>query len=296
MTNLSDTLHGKRYALITAAYNEEKVLEHTIQAVISQTLLPVKWVVVDDGSTDRTPEIVGCYARHHKFIKLVRLNDQHPRDFTARIYAINIGYETIRDLETDFIGNLDADIAFEPVYFDALLEKFRTDEYLGLAGGFLYEHDGRDFKPRKRNNIRSVPNAVQMFRRECYEVIGGYLPLKYGSPDWCAEVQVRMRGWRVQSFPDLKVLHLRPTGSVDGRLWNSYRAGLGAVYMGSHPIFEVLKCIYRIPDSPFLLGSLFRFSGLLAGYWRQDPRIVSADFIRFLRKEQKDRMWCYFGK
>lgn len=289
--NMSDG--SRKYALITGAYNEENFLERTIQSVVSQTVPPVRWIIVDDSSTDHTPEIVARYARQYNFIELLQLRDPHPRDFTAHVVAINAGYESVKNTEFDFIGNLDADIAFEPDYFHRLLRKFEEYPQLGLAGGFLYEEQNGELKARRGNSVRSVPNAVQLFRRGCYEAIGGYLPLKYGAPDWCAEVRVRMKGWRVYAFPDLKVIHLRPTGSADGRLRNMYRNGLVAFSLGSHPIFELLKSLRRIPQKPFGLASLAMLAGLASGYLRREKRQVSEEFIRSLRDEQRKRMWAF---
>ena len=168
-------------------------------------------------------------------------------------------------LKYDFIGNLDADVSFEPRYFELLFEKFTCNHKLGLGGGFICEEKNGKFVGRTMNNLRSVPHAIQMFRRECFEGIGGYIPLKYGGPDWCAEVMARMRGWEVSSFEDIKVLHHRPTTSAEGYYRGAFRSGLMDHSMGSHPIFEIFKCFRRARISPIIIGSFLRLIGYMYG-------------------------------
>ncbi len=185
------------YVLITAAHNEEAYIERIIQSVLSQEVLPRKWVIGSDGSSDRTEEIAGRYAKAHAFICLVRLSRSHGRDFACKVNAIHVGREHLKDVDYEFIGNLDADVSVAPSYYARLLEKFEADPRLGLAGGFVFDEQFGQFRCRRTNSIWSVAHAAQLVRRECFERIGGYAPLKYGGPDWCAEVNARMRGWRV---------------------------------------------------------------------------------------------------
>lgn len=283
-----DSTSSSPYVLVTAAHNEEALIEKTILAVGAQRVPPKKWVIVDDASTDETVTIVRDYLRKYSFIQLHELRDHHLPDFGAQVRAINVGCELLErsDIEFDFIGNVDSDISFEESYFCDLLNKFAADSTLGLAGGWLYENDGTEFKPRKGNRPRSVPHAIQLFRRTCFQAIGGYVPLRYGAPDWCAEVASRMNGWRVECFPNLRVCHHRPTGSVGGRLRYLYRSGLAAFALGSDPVFEMTKCVSRLLNPPHVFGALSRLAGFAAGYWRGEERQVSPEFVRFLRSEQ----------
>ncbi len=279
------------YVLVTAARNEEEHIEKTIRSVFTQTILPRRWVIVSDASTDRTDTIVEKYSQRFAFIQLKRITDDHPRNFAAQANAINAGVVLLRDLDYDFIGNLDSDVSFEPTYFEKLIERFERDSRLGLAGGSIWEEDGGEFKPRKGNRVRSVAHAVQLFRRESFDPLGGYLPLPYGGPDWHAEVSVRMNGWAVQSFPDLKVLHHRPTGAAEGRLRCWYRQGMMDFSLGSHPLFEVAKLSRRLRTRPPVIGAIVRLSAFTWAYCRREHRIVSEEFVRFLRKEQVGRLW-----
>jgi poly-beta-1,6-N-acetyl-D-glucosamine synthase len=281
------------YVLITAAYNEEAYIEKTIESVVAQSVQPRRWVIVSDASTDRTDHIVSRYAQRHGFIQLHRLDEGHPRNFGAQVDAIRAGYVQVKDLEYDFIGNLDADVSFGSHYFSRLLEHFFDEPSLGLAGGFIYEDRRGTFKSRPSNREQSVAHAVQLFRRECYESIGGYPRFKYGGPDWYAEVQARMRGWRVQSFADLPVFHHRPTNGAGGLVRGQFRQGLEDYSLGSDPVFEIAKCARRLTEWPFGIGALTRLSGFVWAYWAVGDRLVPEEFMRFLRKEQRDRLWTF---
>ena len=129
----SDRPSSNRYVLVTAARNEEKYIEQTLRSVTAQTVKPIEWVIMSDGSTDRTDEIVSAYASEHPFVRLSRITDDHPRNFAAQVMAINAGCEQLRTSAYDFIGNLDADVRFEPRYFETLLQRFAEDDEIGRA-------------------------------------------------------------------------------------------------------------------------------------------------------------------
>ena len=205
----------KRFVLVTAAYNEESYIERTIQSIVAQASLPSRWAIVSDGSTDRTDEIIKDYSSRYPFIQLVRITEEHPRNFAAQVYAINRGCKSLQDEDYQYIGNVDADVSFEPNYFSELLARFEHDTKLGIAGGYIFERRNGIFETRPMNSENSVAHAVQMFRRECFESVGGYVALPYGGPDWYIQVKARMQGWNVRAFPDLPVQHYRPTGGAD---------------------------------------------------------------------------------
>lgn len=285
---------GKRYVLVTAAYNEERYIGLTIESIVNQTLLPQQWVIVSDGSTDRTDEIVESYVAKHPFIRLVRVQDKHKRNFGAQVIAIRRGYEALRG-DYDFIANLDADLTFDPGYYEKLLQKFDEDSKLGLAGGYIFdkEEDGQ-FRSRPMNGEHSVAHAVQMLRRGCYEATGGWVPLPYGGPDWHLQVTVQMLGWRVKSFKDLPAYHHRPTGTADRPFRNLFREGRMDYSVGSHPLFEIFKVARRFRAKPLVLSSFVRLAGFLRGYWIREERPVSAEFVAFLRGQQKDALRRFF--
>ncbi len=286
-----------RYVLVTAAYNEDRYIERLLQAVIAQTVPPLRWIVVSDGSTDRTDEIVQRYAADAPFIRLHRITEDHPRNFRAQVHAINGGLSMLHNLEYDFVGNIDADITLDPTYFERLLQKFALDPGLGLAGGTICEKDpaGR-FRPRRIHTESSVAHACQLFRTSVFRELGGtYRSLPYGGPDTYAEVSVRRLGWGVASFTDLPVYHHRPTNAAEGALNGWFRQGKMDYSLGALPIFEMLKLLRRLRVRPYVMGSLYRLAGFVQSYWRREERAVSPEFMQYLRSEQKRRVLAMFG-
>lgn len=284
------TTAAKTYVLITPCRNEADYIEATLQAVIAQTVRPKKWVIVSDGSTDRTDEIVESYAQKHDFILFLRQSGDQQRNFGSKVEAINLAYEHLRELQFDFIGNLDADITFDGGYYANILSKFEQNKRLGMAGGLRLDLvRGRFVKIRSAQS--SVGGSIQMFRRECYESIGGYQRLSCGGIDAVAETMVRMYGWKVESFPELTVYHHRPTGTAGGGgIKARFKKGQQHYLIGYHPLFHLASCIFRISSFPFMLGSLAELAGYAWSFLRMKKIVVSDDFVRFLRAEQMARL------
>src|SRR5437899_468210 len=159
---------GDGYVLITPVRNEEAYIERTIKAIVAQATRPKEWVIVSDGSIDRTDDIVRCYLPKYDFIQLVHRSGDAERSFAAKVHAFRLGYRHLRTRRYEFIGNLDGDVSFDPDYHDRILAKFGNDPRLGIAGGFIYEEQGGTFLSRTFNTTRSVAGAVQLYRRECY--------------------------------------------------------------------------------------------------------------------------------
>jgi len=289
-------MSSSKYVLITPARNEEDYIEKTIRSVIAQTILPMKWIIVSDGSTDRTDDIIGGYLEKHPFIELLRRKGDDRRNFGSQVHAINTGYEKVFGIDYDYIGNLDADVSFPSEYYRILLNRLNSRPRLGLAGGCIYEEQKGQFKPRRSNRTTSVPHAIQLFRRDCFEEIGGYIPLRYGGPDWHAEVMARMKGWEVESFSDLPVNHHKPTLTAEGKLKGGFRQGRMDYSLGSNPLFEVVKCLARVYAKPYGLFSASRLAGFFWGYLIREKRPVSKEFIKFLRDEQYSKVINCFNK
>ncbi len=270
---------SKKYVLISSARNEAVYIEKTIQSVISQSILPVNWVIVSDGSTDGTDEIVIEYARKYEFIHFVRREGNEQRQgFASKVYALREGYSHL---------NGDA------YYIENIILKFSENERLGIAGGFIYEQDGQKFRSRPTNTTRSVAGAIQMFRRECFEAIGGLTPAKLGGEDWIAEIMARMRGWDVEAFPEQRVYHHKSSAGARGVLRERMRQGAGDYSLGSHPLFEIIKCLRRIKEKPYFIGAFIRMSSYFSCWcWRED-RVISDEIVAFLRQEQIARLKSY---
>jgi len=286
--------HG--YVLMTSAYNEEMNIDKTIESVLSQTLLPSRWVIVSDGSVDRTDEIVQKYAKEHDFIRFLRMTRSPGHSFGSKVKALNAGGRLLEGAAFEFIGNLDADVSIGPAYFANLISRFEEHSRLGLAGGFVCEENGGEFQSRTSNRTYSVAHAAQIVRRECYDSIGGYAVLEYGGEDWHAQTCAKMKGWEVEAFPDLKIYHHRHTGEADNLLRHKFRQGRMDYSFGSDSLFEILKCLERLPEKPFFSGSIVRLAGFLWSAILRETRPVSDEFVAFLRSEQKTKIQALFGR
>jgi glycosyltransferase involved in cell wall biosynthesis len=285
---------GPTYVLITPARNEEAYIELTIQSMIAQAVPPVKWVIVSDGSTDRTDEIVKSYAEKIPWMEFIRRPAQADRNFASKVHSFNAGYARVKDLEYDIIGNLDADLSFEKDMLEHLLDKFAQFPSLGVAGPPFYEVPRRQYNYRYAN-IEHVTGMLQLFRRECFEAIGGYTPIPGGGIDWVAVTAARMKGWKTRTFTEKYLLHHRPMGTGGGNILSArYRIGKEDYYLGSHPLWEFLRACYHIKDKPYVLGSMLMFVGYVAGFLLDVERPIPEELTDFYRKEQLARLWKLF--
>jgi len=284
---MSSTL--PRYVLITPARNEEAFIELTVRSMVAQTVHPSKWVIVSDGSTDRTDEIVKAYANRHEWMDLVRNSDSAERDFGGKARSFKFGYDRLQHLEYDLVGNLDADVSFEPDLFEVLLRKFAENPGLGVGGMPFTEGEGTyDYR---FSSIEHVSGACQMFRRECFEEIGGYRPMKGGGIDVLAVLMARMNGWQTRSFPERVCFHHRSMGSAKDRSTRvSYRLGQKDYMLGRHPLWQALRSVYQMRRPPVVLGGMMLFCGYLSLALKRTPRVIPCDVIRFQRQEQLARL------
>ena len=284
-----------RYALITPARNEVGCIRHTLDAVVGQTHRPIRWLIVSDGSTDGTDEIVGEYVRQHDFIELMRMPERRDRSFAAKAQCFNAGFERIRNLDFDIIGSLDADISFGPDYFEFLVGKFQSFDKLGVAGT-PFEEGGSHYDFRF-SNIEHVSGACQLFRRDCFEQIGGYVPIKSGGIDWTAVTTARMMGWQTRTFSERVSIHHKPmrTGSQT-QLGSIFRHGQRDYYLGGHPLWQMFRSTYQITRPPYLVGGLCLLGGYVWAMVQRVERPVSRDLIRFHRAEQMTRLKSFFGR
>lgn len=287
---------GLQYVLITAARNEEAFLELTIQSVVSQTVRPLRWMIVSDGSTDRTDEIVRGFASKHDWIELYRMPERKTRDFGGKARCFNAGYDRLKHLEFDLVGNLDADLTFTEDYYAFLLERFAEDAQLGL-GGTPFREEGKTYDFRFSSNDH-VSGAAQMFRRQCFEQIGGYTPVPGGGIDVIAVLSARMNGWRTRTFTEKSCDHHRIMGSANNsfKIAANFKLGRRQYCLGFHPLWQIFRSIYQLSRKPYLTGG----SALCAGYFwamvRRADRPIDPDLIAFQRKDQMKRLGIFFKR
>jgi glycosyltransferase involved in cell wall biosynthesis len=284
-----------RYVLITPARNEAEFIEKTIQSVITQTVLPAKWVIVSDGSTDGTDDIIKRYTDQYEWIEFVRMPERQERHFAGKVHAFNAGYHRVKNLTFDIVGNLDADISFEEDYFSFLLGKFAENPYLGVGGTPFRE--GLKQYDYRFTNIEHVSGACQLFRRECFEAIGGHVPLKVGGEDLVAVITARMKGWQTRTFTEKACLHQKKTQS--GRHVGSmaaFRSGRHDYLMGSTLRWQIFRSVYQMRRKPFVIGGSLLLAGYLWGMGTRVRRPVTKELIVFRKREQMGRLKTLFRK
>jgi glycosyltransferase involved in cell wall biosynthesis len=282
------------YVLVTPARDEAGFIELTIQSMLAQTVRPLKWVIVSDGSTDGTDAIVNRYAADNDWIELVRMPERRERDFAGKVHAFNAGRARVAELPYEVIACLDADITFEADYFSFLLGKLAADPLLGLVGTPIVEASGETYDYRYVS-IEHVSGACQLFRRECFEAIGGYTPVKGGLIDVIAVISVRMKGWKTRTFTDMVCLHKRPMGTVQsGPVQAKFKYGAKDYALGNHPVWELFRVAYQMTRKPFVLRGVALGAGYFWAAIRRRERPVSHEFVAFHRKEQMHRLASAF--
>lgn len=283
------------YVLVTPARNEASFIELALKSVIAQTVRPIKWVIVSDGSTDGTDEIVSKHAAVHSWIELLRMPDRCERHFAGKVYAFNAGYARMQGLKYDAIGSLDADISFDENYFSFLLHRLAEDNALGLVGTPFKEESNPVYDYRF-TNIQHVSGACQLFRRECFEAIGGYVPVKGGCIDHIAVLSARMKGWKTRTFIEKTCLHHRAMGTAQqGLLMARFRNGGKDYAIGNHPAWELFRTLYQMTRKPFFIGGLMVLSGYGWAAVRRAERPVSPELVAFQRREQMQRLSGFFS-
>ncbi len=279
-----------KYVLITPARNEERFISKTLDSVIAQTLLPERWVIVDDGSTDRTAEIVEDYAKRYQWIGLIRRSQRLDRNFAGKAHAFNAGFEQVRSLPFEIIGNLDADISFERDYFEFLVGKFCEFPGLGVAGTPMREANYHALKD-SFYNVRDVFGACQLFRRQCFHEVGGYTPIKWGGIDWVAVRTARLKGWQTRSFGEKFFYHHRPMGATESNTWKArFDYGRKDYFLGNHPLWQVFRVSFQMMKKPYVVGGLVLLSGYFYSFASRMERPVAAELLKFHRQEQLERL------
>jgi biofilm PGA synthesis N-glycosyltransferase PgaC len=284
------------YLLVTAAKNEEAFIELTLQSVVSQTVRPVRWLIVSDGSTDRTDEIVTRYAAQHDWIELYRMPERTTRDFGGKARCFNAGYETIKHLPHDVIVSLDADITFDPGFFKFLLDQLALDPGLGIVGA-PFSEDGLTYDYRY-SSADHVSGACQVFRRECFEAVGGYVPVKGGGIDVIAVLTARAKGWRTRTFTEMSCQHHRPMGSaINGSKWAAnFKLGRTGYRLGFHPVWQVFRSLYQMTRKPYIAGGSALFLGYCWAMIRREQRPISEDIVQFQQRDQMKRLRSFFTR
>jgi biofilm PGA synthesis N-glycosyltransferase PgaC len=277
-----------RYVIISPVRDEEAHIEATIGAVTAQTALPLEWVIVDDGSSDRTGQIIDEYAARIPWIKVIRRPNRGFRKSGGGVVeAFYGGFDLVQHKAWEFVVKLDGDLTFSPDYFSRTFEYFSNDPRLGIGGGDIYHDQDGELKLEKNPRFH-VRGATKIYRRACWEAIGGLL----AAPGWDTidEVKANMMGWSTYAFEDLKVLHHRYTGDAEGQLRDKVKHGVACYVSGYHPLFVAASCCARIVKKPYVVGAAAVCCGFLKGYLTGLPRVRDPRLIDYLRTQQLRRL------
>jgi glycosyltransferase involved in cell wall biosynthesis len=283
-----------KYVLITPARNEAAFIELTLKSMVAQTAPPLKWVIVSDGSTDGTDELVSKYAIQHEWIELVRQPERTDRHFAGKVGAFNAGCARVAGLDYQVIGNLDADISFDEDYFAFLMSKFAENPKLGVAGTPYRE--GNWSYDYRYHSVEHVSGACQLFRRECFEEIGGYKPVKSGGIDLIAVLSARTKGWQTRSFPEKFCCHHRKMGGAQvAGLRERFHRGRMDYLLGGHPLWEIFRSLYQMRNKPYFLGGFLILAGYVWTGLSGAERTMPKELIVLRQNDQLRRLKNKFG-
>jgi biofilm PGA synthesis N-glycosyltransferase PgaC len=277
------------YVLITPARNEAAYIELTLKSVVSQTVLPVKWVIVNDGSTDGTDDIVREYAANNPWIELVQMPERRERNFAGKAIAVSAGQKQLGGLQYDVIGNLDADVSFDPDYFAFLMDRFAENPKLGVGGTAFREGDlsyNYEFV-----GIEHVSGMCQMFRRECFEDIDGYAAIRSGGIDLIAVLSARAKGWETRTFVEKSFIHHRSQGgALHTGLRERIHMGRKDYLLGNHPLWEIFRSVYQMAHKPYLIGGLLVLASYIWNSIRGVERTIPPELMALRRSDQMKRL------
>ena len=286
------TATARRYVIVSPVRDEEKYLPRTIESMINQTVRATEYILIDDGSTDRTADIIKAAAKSHPWIRYVRRPDRGERKVGPGVVeAFYDGMAAITTTGYDYIGKMDGDLSFGPRYFETLFEKFEKDPYLGGASGklFLVLDDGS--LAEERHAPEMVVGGMQFYRKKCFDDIGGFV--RQVMWDGIAYHRCRMAGWRTASYPDkdLMIYDHRLMGSSYKSIYHGrIRWGWGQYFMGTHPLYILAVGLYRMRERPFIVGGLLIILGYLKGWITRSERYGHPGFRRSLQAWQFERL------
>jgi len=283
-----------KYVVISPVKDEEKFIEKTIQSMIRQTVLPLEWIIVNDGSRDYTKSIIEKYLAEYLWIKKIDLPDRGFRAGQGPAEAFNEGRRCIT-ADFDFIINLDGDVSFEKDYFERLFEKFREKPALGIASGkSYYLKNGRLILHRSADY--STMGASKVYRQQCFQDIGGALEQRI-CWDIIDDIKAQMKGWHTRSFSNIKFIHHKRIGFKQGNIVKTQmKAGQILYTFGYHPLFLIGKGLYRVFEKPCVIGSLAMLYGYLLSWAKHEKKFKDKELIKFIRAQQIERMklkWFY---
>jgi glycosyltransferase involved in cell wall biosynthesis len=276
-----------RYAIVTPVKNEESFLGGMIDSVVRQTVLPRRWIIVNDGSTDRTGEIIRDAESRWNWITGVTIGSGSAHRKPGGEGVVHHGLKRLDLEEFDFLARLDGDVSFEPDYFERLFREFEADPRLGIASGVCYVRKKGKLAEEKNPRFHTR-GPLKTYRVACFREIG---ELEKGLGwDIVDEIRANMLGWRTRNFPELKAIHHRPTMTASGALKGKINTGIANYFAGYHPLFMLARAARNVVRPPYLLGGIWMLYGYLSGYLKSLPRVRDPELIRYVRRQQWNRL------
>lgn len=283
-----------KYVLITPCRDEAQYARQCLDSVLAQVVQPDLWVIVDDGSSDETPEILAEYAEKVDWIKIIRREDRGRRAVGPGVIdAFYAGLDTVDLSSYDFLCKFDLDLDIPATYFSTLLSWMSEEPALGTCSGKPYfkSDDGKRLISEKIGDEMSV-GMTKFYRRECFEQIGGFVREVMWDGIDCHTC--RMMGWIAYSRddPQTRFIHLRPMGSSQQSIWTGrMRHGYGQYYMGTGPLYMTASAAYRMTRPPLVVGGIGMWWGYIKSLVKRLPRYDNTKFREFLRRYQWACLW-----
>lgn len=277
----------RRYALISPCRDEADFMRRTLDSVIAQAIPPAKWVIVDDGSTDATPQILAEYASGHAWIEIVTRTDRGGRSVGPGVVdAFYVGYDRIKNADYPYLCKLDLDLDLPPRYFETLMAKMEADPAIATCSGKAYIEENGGLVPERHGDDTSI-GASKFYRTSCFRAIGGFVREVMWDGIDCHKC--RMRGWKAFSVdePELRFVHLRPMGSSQVSVFHGrMRHGYGQYFMGTSVWYMIASALTRLNQKPYILGSAAILWGYVKSALQRKPRYQDPEFRKFLRQYQ----------
>lgn len=282
----ADSSH-RRYCLISPCRDEAAYVRRTLDSVIGQTVKPALWIIVDDGSTDGTADILADYAAQHDWIRVIRRDDRGARRVGPGVIdAFYTGYDAVADADFAYVCKLDVDLDLPPRYFESLIEHMEEDPRIGTCSGKPYYRVGELMASEACGDENSV-GMTKFYRVECFREIGGFV--REVMWDGIDGHRCRELGWIAVSWdePELRFEHLRPMGSSQNGIWTGRkRHGYGQWFMGTGLVYMTVSAVYRMAHRPYFVGGLAMLVGYLGAMLRRSPRYGDRKLRSFLRRYQ----------
>ena len=289
VTNLSS--QSVPLVIISPVRDESALIEKTLQSMVSQSVKPLEWILVDDGSTDRTAEIIEIYAQKYPFIRMVTIKDRGFRKLGGGVIAaFKYGLTQINSENYRFIAKLDGDMSFGPNYLQIMFNAFEADPKLAAVSGKVYRPEGESLVEEFTID-EHVAGQFKLYRWSAFCDIGGFVEEVMW--DGIDVHTARMKGWKTMSFENeqARLIHHRLMGSSDKNvLRGRLRWGRGIYFMGYHPLYALASSIYRMREKPFIIGGVLIMAGYIKSAMRKVPQYENKEFRSYLQNWQLSKL------